>query len=112
MVVIKLDLLALVVPGMTIGTIARTPLPAPDVVLRRPFDVVRHDQIKVPVLVVVKPAGARGPSAFIGNACLRRHVGKGSVAVVVIEDRAVVAGDIEIGIAIVIEVAHRYALPV
>src|SRR5262249_5147817 len=69
-VVIELDLLTFVIAGMTVRTISGTPLSTPRVVLRGPFDVIGHDQIEVPVLVVVEPSGTRGPSAFVCDTSL------------------------------------------
>ena len=111
-VVIELDLLAFVISGMTVGAVAGAPLAAPDIVLRRPLDVVGDDQIEPAIFVVIEPSGAGGPSAFVGDAGFGGDIGEGSVAVVVIENGAAVAGDVEIGIAVVIEIADRNALAV
>src|ERR1035437_4711659 len=59
------------------------------------FDVAAHEQIDASVLVVVQPGGADGPAVYL-DAGLRRHIGKVSVAVVVVEDRLAVAGDQQI----------------
>src|SRR5437879_813485 len=67
---------------------------APDVVLRRPFDVVCHHQVEITVLVVVEPARAGGPCAVIGNPGFSGHISERAIPVVVVEDRAAIAGDI------------------
>ena len=111
-VVIELDVLALVVAGMAIGAIARPALATPNVVLRTPVDVVGHDQIEPAIFVVIEPSGARGPSAFVGDSSLRGDVGERSVSVVVIKNGAAIAGDVQIRIAVIVEVTDRHSLTV
>ncbi len=111
-VVVELDALAFVVAGMAVGTVARAALAAPDIIFRSPLDVVGDDQIEPAVFVVIEPSRAGGPSAFIGDAGFRRDVGKRAVAVVVIENGAAIAGHIQIGIAVIVEVADGNALAV
>src|SRR5579864_8320445 len=109
---VELDVLALVVAGMAIGTVARPALSAPNIILRSPVDVVGDDQIKPAVLVVIEPAGARRPLAFIGEARFRGHVSEGTVPVVVIQNRAAISGHKQIRVSIVVEVADRNALAI
>src|SRR5216683_154393 len=47
-------------------------------------DVVRYEQIQLAVIIVIQERGSSGPS-WIGNSRLVGDVGKGPVAVVVIE---------------------------
>ena len=82
------------------------------IVLRRPFDVVGDEQIEPAVFVVIEPSRAGGPSAFIRDTSFRGDVGESAVAVVVIEDGAAVASHVEIGIAVVVEVADGDSLAV
>src|ERR1035437_9066788 len=71
------------------------------------FDVAAHKQIDASVLVVVQPGGAYGPAVYL-DAGLRRHIGKVSVAVIVVEDRLAVAGDQQIDKAVVVIVSRRH----
>src|SRR5262249_46816041 len=111
-VVIELEALAFVIPRMTVGAVARAVFAAPQIVAGRPVDVVQYDQIEIAVVVVVKPGRAGRPAAFVADSGLCRHVGEGSVAVVVIENRALVAGHIKIGITVVVVVGDRDALAI
>ena len=97
---------------MTIRPVARPAFAAPDIVLWGPFDVVRHDQIKPAVFVVVKPSRASGPSALVGDSGFRRNVSESAVPVVVIQNGAAIASHIQIGISIIVEVSDRHALTV
>ena len=49
---------------------------------------------------------------FIGNTGLRRNIGKGSVSIVAIQNGATIAGDVQVGISVVVEVANRHTLAV
>ena len=91
-IVVELGLLPFVVAGMAVGAIAGPVLAAPEIVLGRPLDVVGDQQVEPAVLVVIEPSGAGGPSAFVRDAGFGGDVGESSVAVVVIEDGAAVAG--------------------
>src|ERR1700730_11115969 len=55
-VMVELGLLPFVVAGMAVGTIARPAFAAPDIILRRPLDIVGDDEIEPTVLVIVKPS--------------------------------------------------------
>src|SRR5919108_2562066 len=111
-VVVELRLLTFVITGMAIGTIAGSTFAAPEIVGRRPLDVIRDDQVQPAVLIVVKPPRTGRPSPFIRDLCLDGNIGEGSVAVVVIKDGASVPGHVQIRIAIVVEVAHGDSLPI
>ncbi len=97
---------------MTVGTVAGAVFAAPNIIFRAPLNVIRDYEIEPAVFIVVKPSGAGGPAAFVGDASLCGRVGKGAVAVVVIKDGAAVAGDVEIGVAVVVVVADGDALAV
>ena len=97
---------------MAVGAVARPVLAAPEVVFRRPLDIVRDHEVEPAVFVVVEPAGAGGPLASVGHARPGRDVGKSPVAIVVIKDRAAVTGDVQIRVAVVVEIAHGHPLPV
>src|SRR6267378_2946999 len=77
---------------MAVRPIAWPMLAAPEIILWRPLDVVGDDQVEPAILVVIKPSSAGRPSAFVGDAGLRRHVGESSIAVVVVEGGAQGAG--------------------
>ena len=111
-VVIEPDALTFVVVGMAVGAVARPVLAAPEVVLRRPLDIVRDQEVEPAVLVVVEPSGAGGPLALVRHTCFGCDFGKSSVAIVVIKDRAAVTGDVQIRVAVVVEIAHGHPLPV
>ncbi len=64
-VVIERRRLAVKIVGMTVASHPRTLVPAVEVALRRPVDVVGNDKIQVAVIVVVEPCGARCPAARI-----------------------------------------------
>src|SRR5581483_695694 len=86
-VVIELRVLAFVVSWMAIGSISGSAFAAPEIILRRPIDVVGHHEIKPAIFVVVEPSSARRPATFVGESGFRSHFGKGSVASVVIQHR-------------------------
>ena len=111
-VVIELGLLPFVIAGMAVGPVAGTVFAAPDVVLGRPLDVIRDDQIQPAVLVVIKPSCTGRPPPGIGNTALRRNISERPVAVIVVEDGASVTGHIQVGKAVIIEVRNRNTLPV
>src|ERR1700675_5021819 len=97
---------------MTVRTVAESVFAAPDIGFLRPLDVVCNHQIEPPVFIVIKPAGTGRPSSQVGDTCLGGHIGEGPIAIVVVKDGAAVAGHVQIGIAIVIEVADGNPLTV
>src|SRR5439155_19264273 len=108
----ELGFLPLVIVRMAVGAVARPALSAPGIILRTPFDVVADHEVQVAVLVIVEPAGAGGPSVFVGHTRLGRDVPESSVAVIVIENGAAVACDVKVRKAVVVKIAHRHALAV
>src|SRR5258708_27348758 len=111
-VVVEFCLLPSIRVRIAIGTIAWLPLTAVDIVLRTPIEVVSHNEIQPAVLVVVEPAGAGGPCTFVGHASFVGHIAKGAITVVMIEDCSAVPSDIEIRIAVIIEIRDSHALSV
>src|SRR5208283_5155602 len=77
-------------------------------VLGVPVHVSGNEQIQFAVIVVVEKSGGDGPAAT-SHSCLRRHVGEGSVAVVVIQNISSVTGHVQIGVAVVIIIAHGHS---
>ena len=77
-----------------------------------PLEVPGHKEIEIPVIVVIQKAGAHGP-AFGLDAGLCGHVGKCSVAIIVVENAAAVVRDEQIRKAVVVIVSHggAHAIP-
>ncbi len=71
-------------------------------------DVVGDHEIDEAIAVVVAESGAGGPAA-VGDSGFCGHVGEGAVAVVAIENIPAEAGDVDVGPAIVVVVAHGAA---
>src|SRR5437667_7862897 len=111
-VMVELCLLTLVVARMAIGTVAGPVFAAPKVIFWRPLDVIGDNQVEPTVLIVVKPPRTRGPAAFVRDTGLGGDVGKRSVAVIVVKDRVAIAGDVQIGISVIVEVPHGNTLAV
>src|SRR6267154_2563016 len=109
---VELGFLPFVIPWMAVRAIARPMLAAPDIIFRRPFDVVGDEQIQPAVFVVVKPSGAGGPSTHVGNGGFFGDVSKGAVAIVVIKDGPAVARHVNVREAVVVVVAHGNTLAV
>src|ERR1043166_7484637 len=70
--------------------------------------VVGDHQAPIRILVVITAGSTRGPAA-VGAAGFLGYVSESSVAVVAIENVATEAGDVKIGPAVVVVVAHRAA---
>src|ERR1700760_2364503 len=75
------------------------------------LDKIADEQIKPSVVVIVEPNCARAPSGR-GDPGFLRHIGKGAVAVVVIENALAVLGHIQVRKAVAVIVAYRHALAV
>src|ERR1700730_2175164 len=85
---------AVVVIWVAVGTNAvRRSFPTEAIRLKRPVDVARHKQVKLPVIVVIEEPRARAPATTF-DAGFFGDIGKGSIAVVVIQDVPAVAGHI------------------
>src|SRR5215469_7630365 len=111
-VAIELGLQAMIVVGIAVGAIAGRALSAIQIIFGVPVDVVGYNEIEPAIFVEVEPSGGGGPLPFVGNAGFGADIGKCPVAVVVVEDGAAVARDVEIGIAIIVKVAHCDALAI
>ena len=85
---------------------------AEDIVLRRPFHVVAHEQIEKSVAVEVEPQRRCAERRPTGEAARPRDVGEGAFAVVVKEPVLSDARDQQIGKAVVVVIADRDAHPV
>ena len=82
------------------GPVQRTP----QVIFRRPDDVIRHEQIQKTVLIVVEPCRT-GSKNCIADARCRRHVEEMSAAFVVQQAVTFQRGDVDIVPAVVIVIA-------
>src|SRR5205085_10282674 len=100
-----------IVVRMAVGAMAWPLLAAAPVGGERPVDVARDEQVEGAVVVVVEEAGAGTPAAAADPGALR-HVGEGAVAVVAIQRVAAVAGDVEVGVPVVVVIGRRHAHPV
>ena len=69
---------------------------------------MRDEQIERAVAVIVDECGARAP-AGAGDAGLRRHIDEVAVTVVLQQHVVAEGGDVQIGVAVVVEVAGRHA---
>ena len=79
-----------------------------DVRVRRPADVVRHQKVEVTVAIVVEPQGRSAQALIAFEPCLLRDFGKSAIAVVVKQAALPVAGNVQVGKAIVVVIAHRH----
>src|ERR1051326_5511978 len=70
--------------------------------------VVGDHQVEIAIMVVITEGSTGGPAA-VGDAGFLGYVSESSVAVVAIENVATEAGDVKIGPAVVVVVAHRAA---
>src|SRR5580658_7343401 len=77
-------------------------------VLRVPEHVTRDEKIEVAVIIVIEEAGRAAPASSCYSG-LCGYVRESSVPVIVIERIFPVVGDVEIGIAVVIVIAHGHA---
>src|SRR6185437_5827814 len=98
--------LAIVIVGMAIAAHARTVFAAPEIAIRRPVDVIRDDEIKMTIIIIVKPRGAGGPSASISYTRALRNVSESAVSVVVVQNAAAVSENKQIGKAIIVVIPY------
>src|SRR6202043_3188380 len=52
---------------------------------RSPIKIAGHEEIQMPVVIVIKKSGRGRPTAY-SYFCLGRYVGEGPIAVVVVKD--------------------------
>src|ERR1039458_3727167 len=72
-------------------------------------DVICDKKIKAPVMIVVKPCRSGRPTPLVRHSCRRGHVRESAVTIVVEKYRPSVAGHINIGKTIVIEVGYSHS---
>ena len=111
-VVIQLGFLPFVIARIAVRAVTRPAFAAPQIVLRSPVDIVGDQKIEPAVFVVVKPSRAGRPFAFICDARFCGDVGERSIAIIVIENGAAIAGHVKIRVAVVVVVSDGDALPV
>src|ERR1035438_4985586 len=73
-----------------------------------PNHISRYDQVQSPIIVVIDPSCARGPTRS-AHASSLRHIGERSIAVVVIKRAVTVPGDEQIVKTIIVVIANRNA---
>ena len=102
-------------PAVGVGMTVRAPhcahVAAELLVVHREVDVIRHEQIEAPVVVVVGPGRARGVETVL-DARLLGHVGERAVAVVAVQDRRAEVRDIQVLVPVVVIVACGAAVAV
>ena len=79
---------------------------APQVLVDRPLDVVRHEEVEMPVEVVVQPGRAR-PEPGVGDACRACRVLEGAVSPVAVQPVAVQHRHVQVDEAVVVVVGGR-----
>src|SRR5207247_1044697 len=67
--------------------------------------IVRNEQVKQAVVIVVKKSGARAP-AWVVNPCARRHIGEGSVPIVMVQGVVAESCNVQIKVPVVVIVAR------
>src|SRR5208282_923568 len=111
-VMVELCFLTFVVVRIAVRTITGAAFSAPEVGLGSPLDIISDNEIEPAIFVVVKPSCTGGPSAFIGYTGFSGNVRESSIAVVVVENRAAVAGDVQIGVTVIVVVPDGDTLAV
>src|SRR5882672_1009611 len=91
---------------VAVSSVARLLVTAPEVIIRRPGHVIGNREIELAVPVIIEPCGARRPFTFVRDAGSLGNIRKGSVAVVMIEYRTVVAERHQIGVAVIVVISH------
>ena len=98
---------AVIVVGMTVGTVAGLLLPAVAVGLETPIQVARNEDVELAVVVVIEEPGTRAPAAGCNTGCLG-DIGKRAVSVVMVERVAAVSGHVDIFKAIVVVITDSH----
>src|SRR5262249_31207282 len=110
-VMVKRRLLPAKLIRVAVSPVPRLLVAAPDVVIRRPCYVIGDREIEFAVSVIIEPGGARSPFAFVRDAGPLGNIREGSVAVVMVEDRTVVAEYHQIGVTVIVVISHGDAHP-
>ncbi len=92
---------------VTVGTIASLMFAAVDVV-KRPFQVSGDDEIQPTIFVIVEPCSAGRPTST-GHSCAIGDIGKGSVAIVVVQSVAAKACNEDVLVAVIVVIGYRDA---
>ena len=77
------------------------------VVLNAPFDIVRHVEVEVPVLVVIEPRATRAETRVMdtGSLC---NINEGAIAAVLEKSVGFKGADIDIGITVIVVIGDSY----
>ncbi len=70
------------------------------------IDIVGDVEVEIAIVVVIAEGRAGAPAPRVADASFCGHIGKGAVAVVVIQNRAVEVGNVKVFMTIVIIVSH------
>jgi hypothetical protein len=87
-------------------------VPAEARVLGIPLQVVADVEVEVAVAVQVGEGGRGGLVTVISQADCLGHIAKGPVPLVAIEGVGAPAGDEQVGMAVVVIITHRQAMPI
>src|SRR5580658_8865830 len=71
--------------------------------------VTGNEEVEESVVVVIAPGRTRRPSTERDSSFFR-NVGKGAVVIIVVKAVLAEIGDVHVGPAVVIEIAHRHAV--
>ncbi len=80
---------------------------APDVV-KIPFEIPQHHQIKESIAIQIHPGRTRRPSAA-SDAGFLRHIGESAIAIVVIKLVPTVRSNIQVLVAVIVVISDGYA---
>src|SRR5689334_3689335 len=72
------------------------------------IDEIAHEQVQFAVVIVVEPEGGGGPPGT-PNTGLISHVRERAISIVSVQNVPAVAGQVDIGEAVAIEVSDRHA---
>src|SRR5271170_1632955 len=92
---------------MAVSTVTLPMLAAPEIV-PIPLDIPQYNEVEESISVKIDPGRGGGPSAAHNTGFLG-YIGKGSVAIVVVELIAAVGRYVQVFIAVVVVIADRYS---
>src|SRR5712692_8123402 len=92
---------------MAVGTVSFFVFSAPDVV-KIPFEIPQHDQIKESIAIQINPCSACRPATASDGGFLR-HIGESAIAIVVIKLVPAVRSNVQILIAVIVVIPYGYS---
>src|SRR4030095_15206979 len=90
--------------GMAVGAEAGLAFAAVRVAIEVPIDIAGDEQIERAITVIVEEHGSSGPAGG-GDTGFVRYVYKRAIAAIAVEDVATVVRDVEVRVAVVVEIA-------